>query len=231
MAIKELFKVTQRERHKFCSFIIDSSAPKPDFYFLVLLSSLIVTLGLLSDNVILVIGGMLVTPILSPLLAIALGVVINDGKVILRSVRIFLTAFALAFLMSLILGFVIDVNLTSVALIQIMEPSLLNFFIAFIAGIAASYTWAKPGLDETLPGIAVTVALIPPLTALGLTIANANWALFDDVYKVFLLNIFGIIIASLIIFSLMDFYKAKKKLVEEFKQEKKEIKQSKKTKK
>ncbi len=219
----DLCKVSQNDRHKFCSYIIESSAPKVDFYFLVVLSTLIVALGLLSDNVILVIGGMLVTPILSPILAIALGIVINERKVIMRSVRIFLSAFGFAIAAAFLTGIFSSVDLSEIGLITIMQPSLFVFFIAVVAGIAASYSWAKPGLSETLPGIAITVTLIPPLTAIGLTIANGEWMMLGDVLKVFLLNIAGIIFASIVIFSLMDFYKAKKKIIEEVKEEEKEI--------
>lgn len=165
MPIGSLFKVSQNDRHKFCSHIIDSSAPRTDFYFLVVLSTLIVALGIMADNVILVIGGMLVTPLLSPVLAIALGIVINDNKVIRRSVKIFLISFALAFLVALVVGLFSSNKIGGISLLNIMQPTMYSLVIAVVAGLAASYTWAKPDLNETLPGIAITVTLIPPLTA------------------------------------------------------------------
>ena len=223
MGLLDLCSVSQADRHKFCSYIIEASAPKTDFYFLVILSTLIVSMGLLADNVVLVIGGMLVTPILSPVLAVALGIIINEKKVVWRSVRIFLSAFGFAITSAFLVGIFSSTDLNEIMLIEVMTPSLFTFFIALIAGIAASYSWAKPGLSETLPGIAITVTLIPPLTAIGLTLADGEWMLFTDVLKTFLLNIAGILFASIVIFSLMDFYKAKKKIVEEVKEEEKEI--------
>jgi uncharacterized hydrophobic protein (TIGR00271 family) len=217
-----IFKVSQGDRYKFCSNLIDSSAPKVDLYFLVILSTLIVALGLLADNVILVIGGMLVTPLLSPILAIALGIVISDYQVIRRSVKIFLVAFTLAFLVAFIVGLFGSVQVGEIGLIKIMMPSLFTFFVALVAGLAASYTWVKPNLNSTLPGVAIT--LIPPLTAIGLAVADRDWLIFNNVLKTLLLNIFGIIVASLIVFSLMDFYKAKEKVLAEVKEEEKETK-------
>ncbi|MFH1522711.1 MAG: TIGR00341 family protein [Patescibacteria group bacterium] len=227
MSINNLFKVSQNDRYKFCTHIVETSSPRTDYYFLVILSTLIVALGLMADNVILVIGGMLVTPLLSPVLAIALGVVISDHKVIWRSVRIFLMSFAFALLVALIIGLFTSAKVGEVSIIKIMEPNLFTFFVAVVAGVAASYTWAKPDLNETLPGIAITVTLIPPLTAVGLAIADGNWLIFGQVTKVLLLNMFGIVVASLVVFSLMDFYKAKKKIVEEIKEEKEEIEREK----
>lgn len=223
----KIFKVSQDDRYKFCSSLIDSSSPRADLYFLVILSTLIVALGLLADNVILVIGGMLVTPLLSPILAIALGIVINDYKVIRRSARIFLVAFIFAFLVAFIVGLFSSVQLGEINLIKVMMPSLFTFFVALVAGLAAGYTWVKPNLNSALPGVAITVTLIPPLTAVGLAAADMDWLIFNNVLKTLLLNIFGIIVASLIVFSLMDFYKVKERVLEEVKEEEKEIKKEK----
>jgi uncharacterized membrane protein len=165
--------------------------------------------------------------LLSPILGIALGIVISDNKVILRSTRIFLTSFILAFFTAFILGIFSFKEVGTISLIKIMEPSLLTFFISVIAVLAASYTWVKPTLNETLPGIAITVTLIPPLTAIGLAVADTDWIVFGDVLKVLLLNVFGIVITSILVFSLMDFYKAKKKIKEEIEEEEVEIEKEK----
>jgi uncharacterized hydrophobic protein (TIGR00271 family) len=230
MIVENIFKVKQNERNEFCTHIIESSAPKTDFYFLVVLSTLIVGLGILADNVILVIGGMLVTPLLSPILALALGVIINDGRVIWRSVKIFSISFAFAFLVALFLGIFTQKDISSSSLIELMRPDLFVFFVALVAGLAASYSWVKPTLNETLPGVAITVTLIPPLSAVGLAVAEGEWLIFADVIKVLLLNIFGIVVASLVVFSLMEFYKSKKRVVEEIREEEKEIEKERKKK-
>jgi len=226
--MQNILKLKQIDRNKFCAYIVESSAPRGDFYFLVGLSSLIVALGLIADNIILVIGGMVVAPILSPILALALGIVINDAKVIMRSIKIFSISFIFVFILTLVVGLFSSGNISEIGLIKIMEPSLFNFFVSLVAGIAASYTWAKPNLDETLPGIAITVTLIPPLTAVGLAVSHMEWALSINAFKTFLLNMLGITASSLIIFSLMDFYKSKKILVKEIKEEEKTIKEERK---
>lgn len=228
MPIVNLFKVSQADRNQFCTKVIESSAPKVDYYFLVILSTLIVAFGLLADNIILVIGGMLVTPILSAILAISLGMVINEYKVIIRSVRIFSFSIIFAVLVSLFAGLATNIDLTSLKLINSMTPTLSTILAAVVAGVAASYTWVKPELNETLPGIAVTVTLIPPLTAIGLCIGDAQWGLLQNVFNVFVLNVVGIILSSLLVFSLMEFYKAKQRAVQEIKEEEKEIKKEKK---
>ena len=221
----KMFEISQADRHKFCEHIIDTSTPNAEFSFLVILSTLIVALGLAKDYVILVIGGMLVTPMLSPILAISLGIIIRDLKVIVRSVKVFLTAFVLSFLVAYLTGILSDFNLEEIQLIKLMEPSVYTALVAVVAGMAASYAWAKPNLmNSTLPGVAITVTLIPPLTAVGLSLASGNLAIFRTVLNTLALNVLGIIFASIIVFSLMHFYKAKRKLVAEVKDEEKELK-------
>ncbi len=218
-----LFKISQAERKDFCETIIESSAPNADFYFLVILSALIVTLGLAKDNVVLLIGGMLVAPILSSILAISLGLIILNLRVIFRSIRILFTSIVLSVLVSFFIGAITYYDIKDIELMTYMEVSLYTFMVALIAGTAASYTWSKPNLNSTLPGIAITVTLIPPISAIGLSLASMNYNMALIAVEVLFLNIFGIIIASLAVFFLMKFYKAKRKIIAEMNEEEKEF--------
>lgn len=218
-----LFSVSQSDRKDFCENIIASSAPRYDFYFMVILSTIIVSFGIIKDNIVLVIGGMLVTPLLSPILAISLGLVIRNLRVLLRSVKIFIIALLLAILVSYLTSLLIDFNVNSVELLSLMEASWHTLILAIVAGIAASFAWIKPNLNNTLPGIAITVTLIPPLTAIGLAAGVSDFVLMQKVFNVLALNVLGIIIGSLIIFMLMSFYKAKRKLIAEIKEEERKL--------
>ena len=218
-----LFKISQADRKDFCETIIDSSAPNADFYFLVILSALIVTLGLAKDNVILLIGGMLVAPILSSILAISLGIIILNFRVIFRSIRIMLTAIVLSVLVSFIVGAITYHDINTLELMTYMEVSMYTFMVALVAGTAASYTWSKPNLNSTLPGIAITVTLIPPMAAIGLALASMNYDIVWIASQVLFINIFGIVIASLAVFFFMKFYKAKRKIIAEMNEEEREF--------
>ena len=135
---------------------------------------------------------------------------------------------AFVFILSFFVGLFGGVKVDNLSLVAKMVPSLFILIVAMVAGVAASYTWVKPELHENLAGIAVTVTLIPPWAAIGLAAASANWVIFHNTLNLFLLNVFGIVVSSLIIFSLMDFYKAKEKMVSEVKEEEKAIKKAKK---
>jgi len=80
------------------------------------------------------------------------------------------------------------------------EPSLLYLAVAVIAGIAVSFTLVRPELSETLAGIAVSVALIPPLAVLGIGIAKLNLLVVSGSLVLLLINVIGIVVASMVTF-------------------------------
>jgi len=208
------FKATKSERDALCEIIINSSAPKAGFYLLLILSTFIVTVGLLKNSVILTIGGMLVAPLLSPILSLSLSLTIMNFKVFLRSIRIFVISALVSLFLSYLLGLIIDFSLSKITLLDlIVSTDLSTFLIPVAAGAAASFTWAKKEMNNSLPGVAITVALLPPLTIMGLSLAAENYLIFKQALNIYFLNVSGIIIGSLIIFIIMGFYKSAKKII------------------
>jgi uncharacterized hydrophobic protein (TIGR00271 family) len=212
-------KVEKERKRAFITDIITSSAPSLDFYIMVSLSSVITALGLINDNIALVIAGMIVAPLLSPLLAIALGSVILNVKMVWRSLKIFILSTLMAVIFSLLSGMLFDVDIAEVLLIERMEMSWLTFSIAIVAGIIASYSWTRPDSKTYLSGVAIAVTIIPPLSSIGLTLSNLNISLMIDVSNFFLMNVFGIFLGGLLVFSIMNFKKVKKTATKEIEKE------------
>lgn len=214
-----IFLISKTERSELCEQVIKTSTPKGGFYFLLTLSTFITIIGLLKNSLILIIGGMLVAPLLSPLLSISLSITIANYKVFLRSIKIFLTSLLLSLILAYLLGTTINFNLNHIDLIEFMKADLAIFLIAVAAGAAASFAWAKKELNSSLPGIAITATLLPPLSIAGLALAVQDYSIFGNSMLVYFLNILGIILGSLIIFIVMDFNKSKRKLLTEVKEE------------
>jgi len=207
---------TKDERNNLCTEIISSSSPRIGFYLLLILSTLIVVSGLLKDSIVLVIGGMLVAPLLSPILSISLAITIFKGKVFLRSILVFIISALASLLTSMIIGLIADFDLATMELVEMMHIfDAATILVPIAAGAAASFTWAKKDLNSSLSGVAVTVTLLPPLAVMGLALAQQNLIIFQDSLNLYFLNVSGIIIGSLIIFLLMGFYKSGKKVVEQ----------------
>ena len=187
--------------------LIESSTADFDFFYLSGLATLMAALGLLANNVAIVIGSMLIAPMLYPILGLAMGFVMSDTGVISRSLFTLLKAFVLGIVLSMLAAFFFGTPdpMTSEILLR-TDASLVSVFIAVIAGLAVSYALARPEWSETLPGIAISVALIPPLAVVGIGIAAFNPAVVAGSLLLLLANVTGIIFAAMISFSLMNLY-------------------------
>jgi uncharacterized hydrophobic protein (TIGR00271 family) len=188
--------------------LIDQSTPNMDFFLMVILSVAMASFGLILDSAAVVIGAMLIAPVLSPILSLAMGIVMFNENLIKRAT--FTLGKSLVFAVGS--AFVIGLFFASKEGIQVPEilsrtsPSLLDAAVAVVAGFAASFALVKPKLSETIPGIAISVSLVPPLAATGLGLATFNLAVAKGAFLLFFINVLGIIFASVFVFSSMNLY-------------------------
>lgn len=218
------FSSNKEERDDLCETIITSSSAQPGFYFLLIIATFIVTVGLIKNNLILIIGGMLVAPLLSPILALSLSILILDLKVFWRSLLIFIFSAITSLVVSTLLALFSDFNLAELDFLKnIREVGIFSFLVPVLAGAAASFTWAKKNLSGALPGVAVTVTLLPPLAAMGLAISESNYDILMSSLGIYSLNVLGIISGSLLIFLIMGFHKSKKTIIKQVEIENKDI--------
>ena len=197
--------------------LIEDSTPRPSFFFLVVLSVLMAACGLLINNAAVIIASMLIAPILSPILSLALGIVINDGKLISRSFFTLLKSSGYAIGLSAIAtwllwnftsspNFMMELN---TEILERIQPSVVYLLIAIIAGTATAFARVKPDLSEALPGTAIAVALVPPLATVGIGIATLNMSVVSGALAMFILNAVGIVLSAMVMFSLMSLYTKK----------------------
>jgi uncharacterized hydrophobic protein (TIGR00271 family) len=203
--------LTESDKNKAIKRLIEDSTPRDDFFLMTVLSVLMASFGLLIDSVAVIIGSMLIAPLLSPILGLSLGIVMADPRLILRSFWTVVKAVIWAIPAAALVTFLftsqagLDANLNTEILSR-TEPSVINIAIAVVAGAAASFALIKPQLSATLPGVAISVAIIPPLAVTGIGLARFDVALFTDSFILFVINAISIIFASMIVFSLMNLY-------------------------
>lgn len=219
--MKQNLKITKRDQVKVVGELIENSRLTPSFYLMLSLSSIIVSLGLLVGNAAVIIGGMLITPLLTPFLALSLGLVISDKRLILRSLKISCKASLIVIVISLIVSFLFPANELNGEIYLRLVSNIPYFLIAFTAGLAATFAWTKKDMSAILPGVAVTVSVLPPLSVIGIGISKMSINVIRGSLVSFLLNLLGIILGSMVIFSLLSFHKAKKVASEEMKKEEK----------
>ncbi len=198
--------VNEEDKTTAVTKLVADATPDFDFFFLIVLSVLMATFGLIAGSEAVVIGSMLLAPIMSPILGLSLGLAMSSHKLIRRSLQTMakagLLAVGAAVLATLLFSFS-GYEVNSIIL-ERTAPSLLFFAIAIISGLAVAYTLVQPNLSATLPGIAVAVALMPPLATVGIGLAHLDLGIAAGAAVMFLINVAGIIFASMLAFSLMD---------------------------
>lgn len=226
MSVLTRFQLTDDEaRKRAVAQLVKQSTEDFDFYLFLVLAVLMATFGLLLDSAAVVIGSMLIAPILSPILSFALSFVVADVQLFLRSGGALLRASAFAIVLSWLATIVFrDQFMAPTAQVLLRtEPSLMYFFVAFIAGIAVAYALAQREANTTFPGIAVSVALLPPLAATGVGVAFADANIVAGAFSLFFINVVGILLAAVVMFSLMRFQQEHRIAMSAIKQEERRI--------
>jgi uncharacterized hydrophobic protein (TIGR00271 family) len=187
--------------------LMENSTPDFDFFYITGLAVLMATFGLLADSPSIVIGSMLIAPVLYPILGLSLGLVMSNPMVLYRAAvtltKSFFIGVGLAAIATLLFA---ESSVATSEVLARTEPSLLYFFVAVVAGAAVSFALGQPEWSETLPGIAISVALIPPLAVVGVGIAMLDLEIMTGSLVMLGLNVFGIVSASLVTFLLMNLY-------------------------
>lgn len=204
--------------------LITSSTPSQDFYLMVILAVAMATFGLLLDSAAIIIGSMLISPILYSFLSLSLGLCISDKKLMARSFYSIFKATIGGIAISALITLFMAHNGSTSEILSRINPSLAYGAVALIAGFAAAFTLTKQKLNETLPGVAIAVAIIPPVAVSGIGLATLQWSVVRGSFLLFILNTGAVIAGSLIVFSLMNFFAKKNVVKQKLEEEVKEIK-------
>lgn len=206
--MKSLFRnVSEADKDAAVEGIIAHATPRNDFFLMLILSVSMAAFGVLLGSSVILIGSMLIAPLLYPLLSLALGIIIADEKLIARSLYTLVKSFGFALLAGAVIGFLFSAQDRAVpfALVVGESASLMYALVAAIAGFAAAFAITKPHLNETLPGVAISVSLVPPLAVAGVALSMLNWAAFSDALLLFIVNVIGIVFSAMVVFALMRF--------------------------
>jgi uncharacterized hydrophobic protein (TIGR00271 family) len=225
MADNKIFNIGPSERRQVVERLIGEGSPFRSFFMMVILSTALATLGLLIDNVPVVIGAMLVAPLLSPVLCTGMGIVIFDIKLIRRSMISILKAIFVAVVTATVIGLLTQSNHNGLSMVMQLKPTIIFVYIAFVSGLAAAYAWGNPRLTRALPGVAISVTLIPPLAGIGIGLALFDWQIIADTLMLLVINLICIILMSVLVFQFMGYYKERRSAERAIKKEEKILKQ------
>jgi len=208
--------------------LIEKSQPNSVYYTLLLVSAFIITAGILVGNAAIVIGGMLLTPVLTPVLLIALGITSGELGSMRGAFYLILKSSLLIVLSGVILAFLFGSSNTSFVVDDSVRTAALYFIVAVASGVAGTFAWARKDVLDILPGVAIAVSLVPPLSLIGVGISSLDFTLARFNFLIFLFNLLGIMVGSLVVFSLLQFSKAKREVHEKVIEAERDTKKAKK---
>lgn len=176
------------------------------FVALMSFSTAIATFGITSDSTAVVIGAMLVAPLMTPILGVSASIVSGWSTRLGRSFAIVMLGIAIAvslsFLLSRYVGGFIDVA-RNTQIASRVAPTLVDLAIAVAAGAAGAYANARRDVSDSLPGVAIAVALVPPLSVVGVTLQEGEAGMALGAFLLFSTNLVGIVLAAAITFFLL----------------------------
>ena len=176
----------------------------PDFIGMLGLASAIASLGLLQNSPAVVIGSMLLAPLMTPMIGLGLAL----GQADVRVGRLCGKSIALGFLLTLAVSYLIGIitpagaTLTEEVLARGV-PNVLDLLIAVFAAVGATFAMARPNISGAIAGVAIATALVPPVCAVGISLAHGAWLNAFGAAALFFTNLIAIIVMSSFTFSLL----------------------------
>lgn len=193
------------ERSEVYSQMAEDARADVDFYTLMSLSSAIALLGLLLDSSAVIIGAMLVAPLMSPILSLAQGIVQGNPHLIQRAGASTFKGTVVSIGVSTALTLLLPVAQPTGEILARVRPNLLDLGVALAAGAAAAYAVSRASVAAALPGVAISVALVPPLGVVGYGLGTSRFDIAGGALLLFLTNLGGIVLVGVAIFLMMGF--------------------------
>jgi len=169
------------------------------FYSLLTIAALIAIVGLYGNSPAVVIGAMLLSPLMTPILAFAAALVmgwpVRSGRLAIRLLFATLFVFALSYLFPLVFRMPTNIVIPPELLAR-TNPNMGDLLIALSAGLAAALMLLRRETLAILPGVAISVALIPPLCVSGLLSYAQEYALAWEAFVLYATNLVGIILTA-----------------------------------
>lgn len=170
-----------------------------NFLLLVFLSTIVAAIGLIENNVAVVIGAMVIAPLLGPNIALALAAALGDIPLMWTALKTNLAGLGLAFGLSLMIGLLLPTELDSQELISRTYVGMDSVVLALASGAAAVLSLTT-GLSSVLVGVMVAVALLPPTATVGLMLGSGQMDLALGAALLLAVNIVCVNLAAKVVF-------------------------------
>jgi uncharacterized hydrophobic protein (TIGR00271 family) len=173
--------------------------------WLMICSALLASIGLDTNSAAVIIGAMLISPLMSPILGVGYSVGVQDSDIFVRSVRNLAYATFFSLCTSVLYFFITPLGQPTSEILARTQPTLLDIGIAFFGGVAGIVSLSRKESTNALPGVAIATALMPPVCVAGFGLATGRWDIFGGAFYLFFINSAFIAFSTYLIVRLLRF--------------------------
>jgi uncharacterized hydrophobic protein (TIGR00271 family) len=184
----------------------DHRSKRSAFWTMLTLSALIATAGVLTDSTATVIGAMIIAPLSTPIMGIALGLATREPGSAGRSARFVVSGGLLVIALGAFFGWGLPGSFDLLANGQITgrtSPGLLDLVAAVATGFAGAIALARRDVGAVLPGVAIAISLVPPLAVVGVCLGDGAPRLALGALVLFLSNLVALVLAGTLVFTVV----------------------------
>ena len=196
---------TEDEYRELFISLRDNATPSSSFQVLMVLSVMLALAGMYANSAPVIIGAMILAPLMSPIVSLAMGLARSEPNLIRSSVKTVAVGIAWGLGCAVLLAWLMPFDVATDEMKSRMSPNLLDLFIAVISGVAGAYAHAKDEIAKSLAGVAIAVALVPPLSVAGIGLGWGDWHMARGALLLLTTNLVGISLAASATFLVMGF--------------------------
>ena len=161
-------------------------------------SIFIASIGLNMNSTAVIIGAMLISPLMTPIIGLGFGLAIFDTRLIKQSLQVLFTQVLVSLLVSTLYFWISPLSYASSELIARTSPTIWDVLIAIAGGIAGFIGSRKKEANNIVPGVAIATALMPPICTAGYGLANGNVRFLFGALYLFLINCVFIMLINIV---------------------------------
>jgi Predicted membrane protein len=182
-----------------------ASAKVSRFWVLLVLSAAIASAGVVADSTATVIGAMIVAPLMTPIMGTVLSITTSDRDQLVRSVGMIALGAATAVAVGFLFGLISPIDVVASTSSQVagrVNPRLIDLTAAIATGAVGSFAQCREDVSDTLPGVAIAISLVPPLTVAGLALEGGEPGQAFGAILLFLTNVAAILLTGVVVMAL-----------------------------
>lgn len=207
--LKDRFNLSNFKAHE--EDTIESVKRNVDFkgtnLWILIFAIMLASVGLNVNSTAVIIGAMLISPLMGPIMGLGLGAAINDFTLVKRAGKNLLIATVISILTSAFYFYISPLNEAQSELLARTSPSIWDVLIAFFGGMAGIIASSSKEKGNVIPGVAIATALMPPLCTAGYGIATGQILYFLGAFYLYFINSTFIFISTFIVIRFLKYHK------------------------